>query len=313
MENQRFKTTVITMFFNIKKLQDSSKDTRPIEFYVNHGAHVLRLKHPMVIFCDEDTYEFLKNTRDKEVDSNTIPTKYIIKNIDQYEYYQNNWSIINENRNRVGKPQDQRNTVSYFLMGMFKPFAFNYVHRQNFFNTKYYAWIDLGCNHIVRNLSTFAPLMVENPNPKVSVCYIHYRGNGELKNMKEFMRYGGQCGIASTAYTIEADYVHRFYCSMFSIFYEKLYNYVGHSDETVMTFCYDRYPEIFNLYNGDYYSVLTNYHKPTEYLHAILNYFINNALKHGRRDLAINSAKKILESNTNLDENLKNRLMDIVK
>lgn len=306
-----FKTTIITMFFNIKKLKDSSEQTRPIEFYVNHGIHVLKLKYPMVIFCDEDTYEILKLTREKEVDSTLIPTKYIIKNINEYEYYTSCWNIINENRIMLGKPQDKRNTISYFLMGMFKPFAFNYVHQQNFFNSEYYAWIDLGCNHIVRNLSTYAPIMLDKPNKKVSVCYIHYRGHEELKNMKEYMKDGGPCGIASTAYTIESKYITRYFTSMFSIFYEKLYNGVGHTDETVMTYCYDRYPEIFNIYNGDYYSIFTNYHQPIEDLHIIYRCFITNALNNGKKDLAKKAAKKILDSKLNLDNNFRNELLTI--
>jgi hypothetical protein len=307
-----FKTTIITMFFNIKKLKDSSEQTRPIEFYVDHGKHVLKLQYPMVIFCDEDTYEILKSARDSEVDPTIIPTEYIIKSINEYEYYTTSWNIINENRISLGKPEDKRNTVSYFLMGMFKPFAFNYVHQQNFFNTEYYAWIDLGCNHIVRKLVEYAPLMLDKPNKKVSVCYIHYRGHNELSNMKNFMKYGGPCGIASTAYTIESNYVSRFYTSMFSIFYEKLYNAVGHTDETVMTYCYDRYPEIFDIYNGDYYSVFTNYHQPIEDLQNIYMYFIINAIENGKNELAKTAARKIVDSNINLDSQLKDELLKII-
>lgn len=307
-----FKTTIITMFFNIKKLKDSSNETRPIEFYVNHGQHVLKLKYPMVIFCDEDTYELLKLTREAEIDPEVIPTKYIVKNINDYEYYKSCWSIINENRILLGNPQDKRNTVSYFLMGMFKPFAFNYVHQHNFFNTEYYAWIDLGCNHIVRNLSTYAPKMLDNPNPKVSACYIHYRSHEEIQNMKEYMKNGGPCGIASTAYTIESKYVSRYYTSMFSIFYEKLYNGVGHTDETVMTYCHDKYPEIFDIYNGDYYSIFTNYHNSIDDLHIIRWCFINNALKNGKKYLAVNAAKKIIGSGVNLDDNFRNELLHII-
>ena len=287
------------MFFNMKKLKDSTESTRPFEFYMENCVHVLKLNYPMVVFCDEDTHEFLEKIRNEHAPNNQ--TKYIIKNIEKYEYYQSCWNIIHQNRCTNGTPSDRRNTVSYLLMGMFKPFAFNYTHQQDFFNTTHYAWIDIGCNHIVRELSTYAPKMLENPMDKVSVCYIHYRGHNELSNMREFMRHGGPCGVASTAYTIERDYVSRYYTGMFSIFYEKLFKGVGHTDETVMTYCYDRYPEIFNLYWGDYTSIFVNYHHPTQDIHIIVNCFIKNAMLNHKTDLGISAAKQVLESNPNLD------------
>jgi hypothetical protein len=305
-------TTIITMFFNMKKLKDSTELTRPFDFYIENCVHVLKLNYPMVIFCDEDTYKPLKNIRDNQNLNNK--TEYVIKNIENYEYYQSCWNIITKNRNKIGHPLDRRNTSSYFLMGMFKSFAFNYVHNKNFFNTTHYAWIDIGCNHIVKelSLSKYAEMMLNNPNPRVSACYIHYRSHEELSNMKEYMKTGGPCGIASTAFTIEAEYVVPFYTSMFSIFYEKLYNEVGHTDETVMTYCYNRYPEIFNIYNGDYQSIFINYHSPTENIDIIVFCFIKNALKDNKKDVAVNAAMKILNSNNNLQDYIYNYLQSIL-
>jgi len=286
----------------MKKLIDSTELTRPFEFYKENCRYVLKLNYPMVIFCENDTYEFLKNIRDNEVKDNK--TEYVINNIENYEYYKSCWHIINNNRIKNGNPQDRRNTVSYLLMGMFKPFAFNYANILNFFNTTHYAWIDIGCNHIVKELAKYAPLMLENPSPKVSVCYVHYRGHNELSNMSEYMKHGGPCGVISTAYTIEAEYVSQYYTSMFSIFYEKLYKGVGHTDETVMTYCYDRFPEIFNIYYGDYGSVFINYHEPTQNINIIVHCFIVNAIKNNKIELAVDAAKKVLAYNNNLDCNI---------
>jgi hypothetical protein len=302
-------TTIITMFFNMKKLKDSTELTRPFEFYINNCKPVLNLNYPMVIFCDEDTYEPIKQIRDTLINDNN--TKYIIKNIEEYDYYQNCWSIINDNRVKHGQPKDRRNTSSYLLMGMFKPYAFHYVNQHNFFNTTHYAWIDIGCNHIVRELQTYAPKMLNNPNSKVTVCYIHYRGHNELVNMRQYMKDGGPCGIASTAYTIETSYVSKFYTSMFSILYEQLFNEVGHTDETVMTYCYDKYPEIFNIYGGDYGSVFVNYHKPSQDLNIIIHCFITNALKNNETTIAKNMARELLDNNSQLDTNTSNWLRSI--
>lgn len=279
------KTVIVTMFFNLKNLKDASVQTRPQQFYIENGRETLKLQYPMIIFCDESTYEFLKQIRDEEVDS-SIQTEYIIRNFTEYDYYKHNWDIINENRIRSKgyKDPNDRNTVSYFLMGMFKPLGL-LIAKQTI-KAEYYAWIDLGCNHIVRKLSEYAPKMLDNPNPKISVCYIHYRSNSEIMPMKSYMEYGGKCGIASTAYTVHSDYINIYYNLMFSIFNEMLVNGVGHTDETAMVYAYDRMPEIFNIYYGDYYSIFTNYHTITEDHGSIKRFFIDECNRKGRSDLA---------------------------
>ena len=286
------KTVIVTMFFNLKKLKDASVQTRPQEFYIENGRETLKLQYPMVIFCDEDTYEFLKKIRDEEV-PNLIETKYIIRNFTDYDYYKYNWDIINNNRlksNGYKNPND-RNTVSYFLMGMFKPLGL--LLSKQVIHADYYAWIDLGCNHIVRKLSEYAPKMLDNPNPKISVCYIHYRSHYEIMPMKKYMEYGGKCGIASTAYTVSREYIEKYYNLMFSIFNEMLVNEVGHTDETVMVYAYNRMPELFNIYYGDYYSIFTNYHQPIDDHQSIKTFFIDECNRKGRHDLANDALAKI--------------------
>ena len=200
------KSVIVTMFFNLKDLKDASVQTRPQEFYINNGRETLKLKYPMIIFCDESTHEFLKKIRDEEV-GDLIQTEYIIRNFTDYDYYKHNWDIINQNRRQSKGYKDptDRNTVSYFLMGMFKPLAL--LLAKQTIKADYYAWIDLGCNHIVRKLSEYAPKMLDNPNSKISVCYIHYRSHYEITPMQTYMEYGGRCGIASTEYTVSNEYI----------------------------------------------------------------------------------------------------------
>jgi hypothetical protein len=81
-----------------------------------------------------------------------------------------------------------------------------------------------------------------------------------------------------------------------SIFYEQLSKGVGHSDEQVLTYCYNRNPELFVLGYGDYYSLITNYHYPVRDFGSIKRYFLEKALAVGKINLARNAAKKIYES-----------------
>jgi hypothetical protein len=81
---------------------------------------------------------------------------------------------------------------------------------------------------------------------------------------------------------------------MWSTFYEMLAKGVGHTDEQVFTYCYDRHPELFTIYFGDYYSVILNYHNTVQDWHTVKYCFIQQAKSAGREDLALLAAKSIL-------------------
>jgi hypothetical protein len=287
-------TTVVTMFFDLKRMSDASPSTRPMDFYVKNGVTTLKLPYPMVIFCDEETRPYLEAIREAEVPGTVAPTAYVVKRLEHYDYYQHSWPIIAANRLARGGPVDDRNTASYFLLTMFKALALLIAHQRADFGTPYFAWVDLGCGHMCRKVAEYAPAMLERPYDAIACCYIHYRGHDELVIMEEYMRYGGPCGIAATAFTVPATMVVRFYTAMFQIFYEKLGRGVGHTEETVMAYVYDRHPEWFVLFYGDYASIFTNYHVPREDVFSVVHFFIQQAEQKKRLDLAQTAARALL-------------------
>ena len=289
------KTTIVTMFYNLKGLKDASNSTRPLDFYLKNGLPTLNLKYPMVVFCDNETIGYIKSVRDPL--ANEYPTEYIVKPLVEYDFYAYNFDIIEHNRKNCSQynTPGQRNTTSYFLITTFKCIALLIAKQRNFFNTQYYAWVDLGCNHVLKNVEECAPAMLDNPKPKIAACYIHYRSKEELADLASFFQHGGPCGMAATVFTAEATYIERFYNAMMEIFNEQLCKMTGHSDEQIMTYCYDRYPELFTIYNGDYYSILTNYHEPKADLYSIKVCFIYNAMNCRRFDLAKEAIQRVLQ------------------
>ena len=289
--------TLLTMYFNLKELQDTSSGTRPIEFYLKNGRGTLGLKYPMIIFCDSTTKPLIQTLRDELVGTEA-QTVYIERNISDYDYYKLNWSIIRANRSNSPAYQDphNRNTASYFLMGMFKILALQIANQRNDFNSTHFMWVDFGCGHVIGpNVQKEATIVIEAPRPKVAICYIHYRSSDELKNMETICN-AGTCGIATTVFTVEKSYINKLYSCMWAIFYEKLSKGIGHTDETVFTYCYDRHPELFSLYYGDYSSTLSNYHSITKDFHSVRYYFIENALNANRFDLAKVAASNVYDS-----------------
>jgi len=288
-----FKSTLVTFYFNLSILPDTTSEVRPESFYMEKGVETLKIFNPLVIFCDETTYPIIKTIRDKEVSDPDL-TQYIIKPFTEYDFYKDNYPIIRKNREGVHCYTTDRITSSYFLATVFKIFALNIAHQKNFFSTPFYTWIDFGGSHVLREFGSGLQRILNNPLPKISLCYIHYRGHDELNNRIIHKIQGGYCGIAAGSITIEANYISRFYTGCISIFYEMLFHGVGHAEEQIINYFYDRYPDLCNIYYGDYYSILTNYHHPVQDYSTIKHYFIEEALKKGRADLARTCAYSIL-------------------
>ena len=288
------KTTVVTMYFNIKDLPDNTDEVRPKAFYMEKGKATLSLNAPMVIFCDDTCYEDIKAIRDAAIPNAESQTTYIIKPITEYDFYKYSYPIIRKNREHVKMYENSRNTSSYFILCMFKILGLLISKQKNPYGTPFYAWVDFGGSHIMRSFNEYALKMLENPNPKVSFCYIHYRNGQELSLNNKFC--AGFCGIGATAFTVEADYMNQFYNGTMSIFHEILFNKMGHADEQVLTYFHHKHPELCTIYYGDYYSILTNYHFVREDFNSVKNFFINEAIKKGNSNLALVCISHVLRS-----------------
>jgi hypothetical protein len=287
------KPTIVTMFFNLKNLQDTTAETRSPEFYLEKGEGTLSIESPMVIFCDCKTKYLIKPIRDRCVDPDTYPTIYIEKNIEDYDIYKNNWSYITEYRQKNNKP-NSRNTASYLLTMMMKFIGLKIAEERNDFNSSHYFWIDFGIQHVAGSdmIVDIEPVLA-NPKPKVGLLYIHYHNDVNLRNIK-ICDSGFGC-VANTFFTVEKAYVPKLYSLAMSIFYEMLFNETGHNDEQVMAYCYDRHPEMFIIHYGDYYSVISNYFVVKRDWHCIRHLFVDSALSCGRNDLAAAAAKSVME------------------
>lgn len=270
------KTCIVTMFFNLARSPDATTATRPLEFYIKHGEPTLTLPHFMVIFCDEETKPLIESMRGER------PTKYVVKSIFDYEHVKSLLPIIRENRKKVSSV-DPRNTPSHFMVTSFKPFALHLAKRE--VEAETYMWLDFGGSHVLRGFPDAVTRIVEDPRPKITMCYIHYRSKSELYPMSKFLSKGGPCSVSGTSFTLESSYVDRYYLSMMSVIYEQVSQGVGHTEEQAMVYVYDRNPEWFSLYFGDYQSTLTNYHKCIEDLHIMRYCFIENARADCRFDL----------------------------
>ena len=303
----------ITMFFSLKSLSDSSAQTRPNEFYQKNATTTLSVNIPLIIFCDSSTRNWIEPLRSSLSNKKTI---YVEKNFTETEFYKVNHPIVVRNREMSPGYKDptDRNTPSYLLIQMFKVFALQMAYE--LVDASHYIWIDMGCGHIIWEAKDQLQKVFTNLRPKIGITYIHYRSHEELIDMKSFLATGGPCGVACTMYTVEKPYVTLLYTRALSIFYEMLSKGVGHCDEQVFTYLYDRFPDMFTLTYGDYYSIASNYTYVTRDYWSIRWHFIQNALNAGRKDLASACAKTLLDSHSigsiTIDQNEINFLTSLV-
>ena len=290
------KTTVVTMYFNMRDFPDMNDMVRDKSFYMEKGRATLGLDSPMVIFCDNTCYEDIKTIREGSVTNASDKTTYVIKSLKDYDIYKELFPIIQHNR--IGNEIytcDNRVTSSCSVMYMFKLVALCLAKNMDPYKTSFYAWVDFGGSHIMNGFNEYVPQILANPHPKISFCYIHYRGVDDLSSVaSEFSL--GYCGIAGTIITIETQYMNKFYTGVMSIFYDMIFHKMIHTEEQALSYLHFRHPELFNIYYGDYYSIAMNYHSIRDNFWTIKYYVIEEALRKGDRPAASAAAKAVLDS-----------------
>jgi hypothetical protein len=96
---------------------------------------------------------------------------------------------------------------------------------------------------------------------------------------------------------VENDYVERLNNLFMKVLrWQVVEEAVGHSDSQCFVYVYDSNPEVFNLFFGDYYSVVENYHRSVGDHDSIRRHFIEKAQADNKIDivaLAQNSMLKV--------------------
>jgi len=241
----------------------------------------------MCLFCDEMTQEKLRELRGDK------PTTYIVKAITEYDYYRELYPIIVGNREKL-PTTDASNTPNYFLASAFKILALKEAKNQ--IQASHYFWVDLGIANVVRNVQLIQSAL-QSPRSKVAICYIHYRSHEELYPVRKFLNGDGKCCFGTGFFSVEKDYVECLYNLFMKVLRRQVVEEgVGHSDSQCFVYMYDSNPEVFNLFFGDYYSMVENYHRSVGDHDSIRRHFIEKAQADNKMDvvaLAQNSMLKI--------------------
>jgi len=249
--------TVVTAYFDLTKMPDATAaiNARDRKHYLESAATTMNLDQNLVIFCEEDMLEELKalrparlleKTRFYTVDFEDLPmTKYRVK--------------IAENRLRQSYAPDPRNTPSYYLLCMARYALLKRVMEENPFGSTHFSWLNLCIERMgFSNIVHLEEVYSAPPRDKVSTTYIDYLSKEFIQNLPEYFKFR-RCTLCSGFFTGKKEYFMEFCNRIEEQFMEYLEAGYGHADEQLYSPVYFKYPELFDLYYGDYQQMVTNY------------------------------------------------------
>lgn len=268
--------TVVTAYFDLTKLPDASDSikSRPLSYYLDRSKTTLSLDLNMVIYCDKQSYDQIYAVRPEFLRSKT---RYVIMEFEDFPLNSYRNKIV---LNRILKPYqfDDRNTASYYLFCMSRYCMMKETIKENTFSSTHFAWVNLCIGEIHwKNCRELEPAF-KVFRDKFSTVYIDYIPQSLIDNLDEYFKWG-RCSLASGFFTGNAYYMSKVCTLIENQFIEYVEKGYGHSDEQLYSPVYFKNRHLFEVYYGDYHSVVTNYRRIEDDVFSVLGHLCTNAFK----------------------------------
>lgn len=270
--------TLVTAYFNLAKCPDASDEikARDQKYYMSHSYSTLSLPLNLVIYCDDESYELIKQIRPSYL---VDKTKYIIINFDDLtlndKTFKEYRDIIINNRKMI-PVHDPRNTASYYLFCMSRYIMLKDVIKNNYFNSTHFAWINICMQRMgINNIKKLPEALAVNRD-KFSTIYIDYIPKSLIDNNEEYWQYG-RCSMCSGFFTGNYFYMNKVCELILNKFLYYLKLGYGHADEQLYSPVYFENQDLFEHYYGDYQQMITNYQYVYDEPEKIIYIFINRS------------------------------------
>ncbi len=277
--------TLVTAYFNLTKCPDASVEInkRDQTYYLNHSLSTLSLPYNLIIYCDEESYELIKEKRPKYLESKT---KYIIWEFDKIKFKKNNNYLdedfafyrdkIIQNRIKNSYYFDNRNTASYYLFCMSRYSMLKDAIEKDYFNSTHFCWINFCIERMGYKNLIYLDEALSCNRDKFSTCYIDYIPYSLILDLKEYYKWG-RCSMCSGFFTGNKEYMFKVCDLIEDKFLEFLEKGYGHADEQLYSPVYFENIDLFEHYYGDYNQMITNYKYTYESPETPINHFIRNS------------------------------------
>ena len=245
--------TVVTGLYNINR--ETNGDGRKIADYITWLKKTMRLNVPMVIYCEQSTYEQIKNER-----SDYEHTKFIIiekKDIEYFQYEDKVNEIVKNPdylRKMRGTDRLEVKLPIYNLLIMNKIVWMSDVAKENYFNSNMFMWVDAGCSRFFENYD----LNLKKQWPNLSKLNPE-KFNIQIKqslfqnlHLNDIM-YHNDHFTTATIFSGKKEIIDRIKLESQLIFKEMLENNCINNEQIVFAMIFKKYPELFHgLINNTY-------------------------------------------------------------
>jgi hypothetical protein len=303
-KNDNSDWTLVTAYFNLTKCYDASEsiNNRDENYYMSSAYSTLCLPYNLVIYCDEDSFEFIQKIRPTFLKDKTI---YIIREFDSIQFNKNGDSLketfadyrktIIENRIKNPYQFDNRNTASYYLFCISRYMMLKEVINANYFNSTHFGWINFCIERMGYSNLLHLDECLSVKRDKFSTCYIDYIPKSLIDKTQEYFLWG-RCSMCSGFFTGNAEYMYKVCDLIEDKFLEYLDKGYGHADEQLYSPVYFEHPELFEHYYGDYKEMITNYKYIYDNQNAPIHNFIRNSFNNGDYKKCLEGCKYVWKS-----------------
>ena len=246
--------TCVSGLFNINREKEG--DGRKWDEYIEWFKKTLQLNVPMVIFCEEDTYDKIKDIRKK----NYLTKIIIIKRDDIYylKYEEQVKKIVKDiNFLKKIKNTDRLEVKHpiYNLLIMNKIKWLKKVSDENYFNSEIFMWVDAGCSRFFKNFN----LNNEWPNfKKIEKNKLNIQIKKTLFNVKlENLIYETDHFTTATIFGGGKEIIEFFEKEIYNEFKHMISKNCINNEQIIIAVLYKKYNNKFNIFLNQ-----TNEHLP---------------------------------------------------
>lgn len=184
----------------VTSLYDIGRKDRNFDFYIENIKKLLQFKMPLIIFCNNSTYNELKDiNRDFFI-------QFIVRELEDLDFYKKHYfeiksNISSENYKRNVKHYGRPETVypEYNIMQYSK---FDFISEvKQIINSEYYIWIDAGTPRFFDNIPTDIWPSYEKLNDKIILqtfkeTEIYEKFNDNFNNILNYIYLENECKMS---------------------------------------------------------------------------------------------------------------------
>ena len=242
--------TLITCLYNLAVREDH-KERRSIEEYKQYADYVLTKKNYMIIFCDSELKDYI---REKRQSFGLLEKTYIISDgLEKLETY--NYLKYIENNFKTNRPIDydrRKRTPLYTILTNAKFDMILKGIELDPFKTSHFGWIDIGVSH-VDNTTNIGLI-----GDKIRLTCIFNTTKQELEDLNSFYTKISY-KIAFGYCTGKLEYMHKMSMLAKEEFIRATKLGFSPLEEHIISYLYCTNRDLFEPYYGDYQQCISNY------------------------------------------------------